>query len=285
MSLFARLPWIVSCAMALWIDAGVCALAAPEPSTPPTRPAEPNREGAADRGAANAAKLRLLPQVGKADAPVPKALIASRWVEARPKDILGRGTDTVLQFRQGEDQKLTVDRATRTFRSVNDRAGGGLGRNFDEKKESFPATLDGPLLRYGDEQQTFVVTDKVLVVNALVPLGEGKWYYTARQSWGNGGHRDEEMLLEFADDPTKKDEGAGTIQLTSSNGPAVLKEEVRFKLQRAGKDGRLVLVESADPQIRARRAEILFPAGDAYGLVLDRPNLNSRVFTAEAVGK
>lgn len=263
----ARLPILTSFVL---IFAAACGLAATEP---------------ASRPAAEAAGLRLAPKGGPRDGSVLKKLTASRWVNASPKDILGRGIDTILQFHTGDDQKLTVDRVTRTFRSVNDRAGGGFGQNFVEKKETLPATAEGPLLRYGDEQQTFAVTDKELVLNALVPLGEGRWYYAARETWGKGEHRDEEMLLEFADDPTKKDAGGGAIQLTSSNGPAILKEEVRFTLVRADKQGRLIKVESADPQNRGRRAEILFPPDGAYGLVLDRPNLNSRVFTAEADGK
>src|SRR5690349_19220841 len=183
----ARLSLLTSCVLVL---AAACVLAATEP---------------ASRPAGEAAGLRLLPKGGPQNASALKELTASRWVDASPKDILGRGIDTVLQFRKGDDQKLTVDRVTRTFRSVNERGGGAWGQKFDEKKETFPATVEGPLLRYGDEQQTFAVTDKVLVLNALVPLGEGRWYYAARETWGKGEHRDEEMLLEFADDPTKKD--------------------------------------------------------------------------------
>ena len=159
------------------------------------------------------------------------------------------------------------------------------GERFRDTKASLPATSEGPLLRIGDGQQTFaLVPGKVLVLNALVPTGGGKWYYASRQTWAKGQELDEEMLLEFADDPMKKDEGGGTSQLCSSNGPNVLKEAVRFTLKRADKQGRLVTVTSADPKIRARVAEILFPPDGAYGLA-HGPNHNSTVYTAEPAPK
>jgi hypothetical protein len=89
------------------------------------------------------------------------------------------------------------------------------------------------------------------------------------------------MLFDFADDPLKADAGKGTIRVRGGGGGQVRKDAVTFVLLRADQEGRTIRVASDDAGNRARRAEIRFPPGGAYGLMLDRPSLNSRVFTAE----
>jgi hypothetical protein len=243
---------------------------AAQPAGPATRPAEAS------------VSLRLVPKTKGDGREQVDALVAQSWVDAGLRDILGRGRDTVLAFRRDGEQKLLLDRVTRTYRSVNDGAGGKWGERFDEKKQTDAAEVDGPVLRIGEQQQTFVVVaGKVLVLNALVPI-EGKWYYAARQVWGKGEHRNEEVLLDFADDPLKADTGKGTIQMCNGKQGRVLEDKVTFTLLRADKQGRMVRVVSDDPQSRARWAEILLAPDGKYGLMLDKPNLNSRVFTASS---
>lgn len=246
---------------------------AAQPPEPATQPAEAR------------ASLRLLPKTKGDGRGQVDALVAQAWINGGMRDILGRGSDTVLAFRRDGEQKLVLDRVTRRYRSVNDGGAGKWGERFDEKKQTDPAEVDGPVLRVGEQQQTFVVVPgKELVLNALVPI-DGKWYYAARQLWGKGEHRDEEVLLDFADDPLKANTGKGTIRMCNGNQGRVLEDKVTFTLLRADKQGRMIRVVSDDPQSRARWAEILFAPDRKYGLMLDKPNLNSLVFTAAGKGE
>ena len=248
-------------------------------ANPPPASLRDAKEAAPGSGPAGAAAdadgLRLLPKVEANDSEISKSLADARWVKRSLKNILGAGSDVILEFHQDDNGKLSVQRTIRTYRSVNDK-----GPRVEDKTETLDAAVAGPILRIGELRQTFVVVPgKELVLRALVPLGDGKWYFTASQVWYKAGQHDVEMLIDFADDPLTKDQGTGTIQQYDSHGDHVLKEAVQFSLKEKQKWGRNVEVLAAGNG--SRRVQILFTPGGLYGRVLDQVDGNSEVFSAE----
>jgi hypothetical protein len=227
--------------------------------------------------------LRLLTDTKPADQATLDALAATRWAWYGAKNILGRGTDQFATFRVDKDKGLLIELTDRTWRSVNDRPANAP--RYVDKQSTFPRTVRGPILWYDDHQQTFaLVPGKAIVLNAVVPLGNGRWYYAARRTLGKQDvppFRDEEMLFDFgADDPLRAETGKGVLHLRSGDNPPV-KEDVQFKVTHTGRDGRIINVRGVNDR---SLAEIQFPPEGKYGRLLDHPNLNSQVFTPARAG-
>lgn len=227
--------------------------------------------------------LRLLQASAAAGDETVKALTGSTWLNAGLKDILGRGVDEKVTFQKDEKGNIIVEIETQKYHSVNERnAAQANAPRFDESKSNFPCTVEEHVLRYGDQQQTFVLLPhKELVLNALVPLGEAKWYYASRTIYGKAqpGFRDEEMLFNFANDPLRHEQGAGTLQIRSGNDGKIVDKKITFSVERSDKNGRLVNV-IADDEHKAHWARILFPPEAEYGRMLDATGNKSKIYQA-----
>jgi DNA-binding beta-propeller fold protein YncE len=215
--------------------------------------------------------LLILPK-DQPDGPKAQALAGTCWIHPAARNILGQGIDQILAFRRDKAGALLVDVTARHWFSVNER------RNFpfEEKTTPYPCTIDGPILRYREQRQTVALSPgKAFVLNALVPLGNGRWYWAARRVWGEGEHRDEEMLYEFTGDPIKEPQGKGTLQLHS--GETASKFGIIFKLARDDHAGRRIEV-TADDENHARWGSILFPPDANYALLMSGSSKDSVVY-------
>jgi hypothetical protein len=200
------------------------------------------------------------------------ALVSNSWAQRGTKNILGQGVDEILTFKKTDKGELSVEQTTRKFRSVNERAPAGAPpvAPYTETKTTLPAEVDRSVLRYGDRRQSFVLVPKErLILNALVPLGEGKWYYASQR---------EEMLFTFAADPVQKEHGDGTLQVCSDGGKV---HTIKITFDLASSSGRIIRVV-ADTEQKAVWAEIQFDAAGKYGLMIGRVDQKSQVLTPVA---
>ncbi|HWE95979.1 MAG TPA: hypothetical protein VG269_18595 [Tepidisphaeraceae bacterium] len=208
----------------------------------------------------------------------PDGLAGSAWLAAMPRNILGAGAETHIRFKEAADRTLRMESETLQFRSFQDKQPLVLNRH-DE-----PCRIAGPVLHSGDQQQTFVlIPGQTLALNALVPVGDGQWYYCARMVYGENPAdpaqprwRDEEMMITFADDPLTHDAGNGSIRIRSGT-PKILEDKVRFTLDKADPFGRQITIQSTGATA-AKWAQILIPPDGRYGILEDAPNSGTRLY-------
>lgn len=217
------------------------------------------------------AKMKLVLGVNQpAVAGTVDALVWRSWALSGMKNILGAGVDEILAFKKNDKGELSVEETMRKFRSVNERAAAGAPplAPYTETKSNWPAEVDRSVIRFGERRMSYVLVPKErLILNALVPLGEGKWYYASER---------EEMLFTFAADPVQKEQGEGTLQVCSGDAGKVYTTKIKFDL--ASSSGRIIRVV-ADTQQKAVWAEIQFDAGGKYGLMTGRVDAKSQVLT------
>jgi hypothetical protein len=85
-----------------------------------------------------------------------------------------------------------------SFRRVNVRVHAAK-TEIDTIVLSYEANLDGPVLSYGEHSTTIYASDNLLLLKAVLPAGELKWYYKNDEG---------EYLYDFAEDPFKVDSGS-----------------------------------------------------------------------------
>jgi hypothetical protein len=211
---------------------------------------------------------------------VPEGLAGSAWRMETVRNILGGGSDLRLQFKKSADGALQAVFDSAWLKKTGDKP--ATREHRDE-----PCDVHGPILRWGDQQQTFVlIPGKTLALNVFVPLGGGKWYFTARQLYnpkaGDGANqirwRDEEMMISFSDDPLTHGSGSGSIEIRSGT-PKVLKQDVQFTLEQANRTGRLVRVSSK--QNGAVWARLFFPPHAKYGIRTDEPGITTQLYVPD----
>ena len=219
-------------------------------------------------------ELKLIPSKDPPPAQTIDNLIAHPWTSAGPMDILGHQLIERLRFSRDTDGTIMAETSSISFKGFADRNQGS------ERKQTHRCQISGPVMRFGGQVQTFVVHDKELVVNAVAPAGDGKWYYAASLGDIHGGRLVEEYLFSFSDDPLKKD--AGKVQIRARINDSDHKtDDAHFVLTRAYQDRRSIKVQVDGPLGPATRAEITFDRDGAYGLMEHTPNLNSKIFRAD----
>jgi hypothetical protein len=220
--------------------------------------------------------LLLAPPAAAPDEATVKSLADGMWELQGPMNILGAGGVETLQFARSPDGVLQVTHTYHRNPGVNAR-----DKVIPDRTETSRCNVAGVVLAYGQERQSFVVLkNDALVLNALVPLGKGKWYYTSRLP-GNPGQpgAQEEYLFDFGDDPCQLDNGDATLQIRQNNFPAK-GFRVRFALTSAGAGCRYFDVLNDDGNNRLTGIGVR--TDGAYGLMLDNPGLNTKVFKAVA---
>ena len=224
-----------------------------------------------------ASKLDLAPAVSAPDKELLIALTKADWVAAGPVNILGDGSVETLHFASNSHGGLSLETTITRQKGF----GHGAGGNPAGRTQSEPCEIVGPVLwRPGQPSSFVVVKGHRLILNALAPVGERRWYYVAgeRDSAGKSLLR-EEYLFEFADDPLKHDMGKGNMRVKVGVFAAKT-EEFEFSLTRADKDLRVVQIDVRGPNGVSHRARISFSVDGLYGLMTDNSNVNSRIFTA-----
>jgi len=220
--------------------------------------------------------LVLAPPAGAPEEAAVISLADRIWELHGMMNILGAQSVETLQFARSSDGSLQV---TRTFhRNPGVNAGDKV---IPDQTATSRCDIAGVVLTRGQERQSFVVLkNEALVLNALVPLGKGKWYYTSRLP-GNPGRpgAHEEYLFDFRDDPCKVDKGEATVQIRQNDFPPKA-FKVHFVLTTAGAGCRYFDMRNDEGNNRLTRIGIRTEG--AYGLMMDNLDLNTKVFQAVA---
>ena len=229
-------------------------------------------------------KLTLAPEAGANDGAAIAALTANEWVAAGPVNILGAGNSRSLRFTRadGKLRALSVLHSLRSF--AEPQQTGGATKPTDATQADV-CRIEGPVLWLGVRPQTFTVTrDRRLVLNAVVAMGKGRWYYAGSERMGNGqAVRVEEYEFNFIDDPMKRDAGRGSMKSRIGDFPPKA-EDMRFTLDRDDHGSRLIQIDVDGPSGVAHRARLGLDASGRYALMLDNANLDSVIFSPPEQG-
>ena len=152
-------------------------------------------------------QLRLLEAAGPVGRKTEPALAGTSWVWPGTRKHTGEGFGRLLIFEgQRDGDQLIVRRGSISYSKV-----GFPRRNLQTSLVSLPCRIRGPVLFIGDEAHTFVLTKQSLILDAVVPLGAGRWYYAYTERRNGGKIRWREYLYEFEDDPFEQDKGRAVV--------------------------------------------------------------------------
>ncbi|MBI3864043.1 MAG: hypothetical protein HY290_19335, partial [Planctomycetia bacterium] len=214
-------------------------------------------------------KLQLLPEVVPEIGPL---LVGTAWEQRGRRDILGRGTDQFIRFPfpSAKHGPLEILFKTVVHHSANTHI-----RTTDTTK-TYPLAIDGTILEYNGLIHTaFVSKEKKFIPDAVIRVGDRKWYTASSRSLvpAEGGAESIEMterLFEFDDDPVKQRNGRLTLHqhVRKMDEPAgeITHTPTNFALFRhSGDDSQPYEVQIGTPS--SRSVTVFFYAGQDYALM------------------
>lgn len=152
-------------------------------------------------------QLRLLEAAGPVERKTERALAGTSWVWPGTQKHTGEAFGRLLIFEGQRDGDQLIARRG----SISYSKSGFPRRNLQTSLVSLPCRIRGPVLFIGDEAHTFVLTKQSLVLDAVVPLGAGRWYYAHAERLRGGKIRWTEYLYEFEDDPFEQNKGRAVV--------------------------------------------------------------------------